>query len=143
MVMPRCLVHGRKEPSTPAPGRSGRWVRLGEVGVDGAACGITDPVLAESQGMPAGVETPQAAEFGSGVQFWCGFGDGGYDVWAWVVDYGTEDQRDVRIAQVTVTFIDQDELDSWNSSQEFWSHGAERRQPEPPLRDSDVFGSDQ
>lgn len=116
MVNRRCPEHGLKAPPPPAPGLNGRWVLLGDVGVDGAACGITDPVFGESKSMPAGVKTPQAGEFGSGVQFWCGFGDGSYDVWGWVVDYGEDGQVDERIAQVTITFIDQVDLDAWRSA---------------------------
>jgi hypothetical protein len=104
------------QPNAPADGRNGRWVNLGEVGVDGAAIGISDPAFVPREwSMPKGDGPQRSSKFGSGVQFWAGFGDGGYDVWAWVVDYGEGDEVDERIAQVVITMIDDDELAAWRA----------------------------
>lgn len=101
-------------PAPVATGRNGRWVKLGEVGVDSATMAITDPGMAG----PHDALTTEvfAARFGSGVRFWSGFGDGGYEVWGWVADYGTEDKVDERLGQVVVTMIDDHDLAQWHSA---------------------------
>lgn len=116
------------EPAKPAVGRNGRWEKLGEVGVDSASIGITDLLVGVNgsrciTGDPgaryATKGSKWAGDWGTGVRFWAGFGDGGYEVWGWIVDYGTLDMADnvwvpdERIAQVVVTMIDDDELASW------------------------------
>lgn len=113
-------------PNPPAPGRNGRWVRLGDVGVDSASIAITDLVNRETtdatckpndpDARHAEKNSPWAGDWGTGIRFWAGFGDGGYDIWAWVVDYGEGDEVDERIAQVVITMIDQDELDDWRNN---------------------------
>jgi hypothetical protein len=110
------------EPAPPADGRDGHWVKLGHVGVDSASIAITD--LAASRTMdnfslctPAvgrySASEQWAGDCGTGIRFWAGFGDGGYDIWAWVVDYGADGDVDERIAQVVVTLIDDAELANW------------------------------
>lgn len=103
------------EPNPPAPGRNGRWVKLGEASVDSASLAVVDPAYRNqlSGQMPTGVEF--GTEDGPGVRFWAGFGDGGYDVWAWVVDYGEDGETDERIAQVVVTLVDGEDLAVWRS----------------------------
>jgi len=113
-------------PPAPAEGYGpGRWVLLGEVGVDSASIGITDLLMGDES---PGLDTPAAAasryavpgsefaaDWGTGVRFWAGFGDGGYQVWGWVVDYRDEGDPDPdeRVAQVVVTMIDDRELEQW------------------------------
>lgn len=104
-------------PAPAAEGRNPHWVRLGEVGVDSAHMAITDPAFAPPKyggisGLPDG-PFGHVGEYGSGVQFMAGFGDGGYDVWALVVDYGEDGEVDERVAQVVVTLIDERELRGW------------------------------
>lgn len=105
------------EPAAPAVGRNGRWVKVGEVGVDSATMAVTDPAFAPAkyEGLTGGADAPfgHVGPYGSGVQFMAGFGDGGYDVWAWVVDYGENGEVDDRIAQVIVTMINADDLAHW------------------------------
>lgn len=113
------------QPSTPAPGRNGHWVKLGEVGVDSASIGITDLMLGDEADSTCRPNNPDAryavknsewvGDWGTGVRFWAGFGDGGYDVWAWVVDYGEGDTVDERIAQVVLTLIGDEELAHWRN----------------------------
>lgn len=108
-------VYGKEGPKPPGRGRNGRWVLLGTVGVDSATMAITDPWVGNDDNgyrMPADA---RSATWGvMGVQFWCGFGDGTYEVWGWIADYGTADHKDERIAQVVVTMINQEELDEWS-----------------------------
>jgi hypothetical protein len=112
-------------PNEPAAGaRNGRWVKLGHVGVDSASIGITDLLMgvknsvlnnvgaAESRYAVPGSEF--AGDWGTGIRFWAGFGDGGYDVWGWIVDYG-DDEVDERVAQIVVTMISADDLDDWHA----------------------------
>lgn len=117
-------------PNPPAPGRNGRWELLGEVGVDSASVAVTDllserdvsldaPYLSDRVGAAdsryAVPGSRWAGDYGTGVRFWAGFGDGGYRVWGWVVDYGEDSRVDERVAQVVITMIDQAELDEWRS----------------------------
>lgn len=108
-------------PRFPAQGVSaGRWVKLGQVSVDGATLGIADPSSISQRigwdwGNPPTPEQPVSQPWGSGVQFSSGFGDGSYEVWAWVVEYETPGSpNDERIAQVTMTLIDDDDLKEWD-----------------------------
>lgn len=113
------------EPSKPAIGRDGRWEKLGQVGVDSASIGITDLLAGVTGSALDNVGDPKsryavpgsefAGDWGTGVRFWAGFGDGGYDVWGWIVDYGEGDEVDERVAQVVVTMIDEDELAAWRA----------------------------
>jgi hypothetical protein len=110
-------------PPPPAVGLNGQWIKLGDVSVDSAMLAITDPAFA-----PAKYDTSQgcpemSGPYGSGIQFMAGFGDGGYDVWAWIVDYGEHDDSgdgrwvpDKRIAMVVVTLIDDEDLAYWRNS---------------------------
>lgn len=113
----------RKGPPPLASGRNGRWVMLGSVGVDSAALGVSDPsfvIGVEGEVAMHQIPAPaRSAAFGSGVQFWCGFGDGIYEVWGWVADYGTEGEVDERIAQVVVTMIDHEILRDWYDPNSF------------------------
>ncbi|MDB2220676.1 hypothetical protein [Mycobacteroides abscessus] len=102
------------QPPTPAQGRNGRWVRIGGVSVDSAMAAITDPAFAPAKYPGIGSGHNLFSKYGSGVQFSAGFGDGGYDIWAWIVDYGI-DESDERIAQIVVTLIDDEDLAHWNS----------------------------
>lgn len=70
---------------------------------------ITDPAFAPAKYPGIGSGHNLFSKYGSGVQFSAGFGDGGYDIWAWIVDYGT-DESDERIAQIVVTLIDDEDL---------------------------------
>lgn len=99
-------------PTTPAGG-DGRWVNLGEVSVDGARLGIADPVYVPAEKEPLHSDLSGPWANGTGIQFLSGFGDGGYDVWAWVIDAGTDGEVDERIAQVVVTMIDDEDLKWW------------------------------
>ncbi|WP_237075859.1 hypothetical protein [Mycobacteroides abscessus] len=110
-----------KSPGCPAPvaaGRNGRWVNLGEVGVDSGTMAITDPIFADqsaSHGRHALAPTGCASvDFGSGVMFCSGLGDGGYIVWAWVADYGNGAKVDERIGQIVVTLIDNHDIAEWH-----------------------------
>lgn len=125
-------------PKKPAEGKDGRWVKLGSVGVDSATLAITDPAFAPTNHVPffentttRRSENPDLAkDFGSGLYFMAGFGDGTYEVWAWVVDYGrwhesdsvrvpgerkAEWVSDERIAQVVVTLVGAEDLADWRS----------------------------
>lgn len=109
-------------PRPPAPGRSGRWVRLGEVGVDSGTIGITD--LLSDNNYNIGAPEPRYAapqlkftgDWGTGIRFRSGFGDGGYAVWGWVADFGAEGKVDERIAQVVITMIDDHAAADWQGS---------------------------
>lgn len=101
-------------PPAPAPGRNGRWERIGGVSVDSAMVAITDPAFAPAKYPGIRSDHNLFSEYGSGIQFSAGFGDGGYDIWAWIVDYGV-DECDERIAQVVITLIDEADLTAWNS----------------------------
>lgn len=114
-------------PAPPADGRNGRWEKLGEVGVDSGSIGITDLMLgvADSRFRTADKDdsaryaakgSQWAGDWGTGIRFWAGFGDGGYDVWGWIVDYGEDGEVDERVAQIVVTMIDDSELASWLAS---------------------------
>lgn len=109
-------------PAPPAPGRNGRWEKLGEVGVDSASIGITDLLAGvnDSQMQGAGPDaryavpgSKWAGDWGTGIRFWAGFGDGAYDVWGWIADYGEGGEVDERVAQVVVTMIDDADLADW------------------------------
>lgn len=97
-------------PAQPAMWPNGHFVKLGHVIVDSAMLAITDPTSVE--GPHRGV-IGTGRPYGSGVQFMAGFGDGSYDVWGWVVDYGEHGEVDERIAQVVVTLVDEDDLTDW------------------------------
>jgi hypothetical protein len=102
----------QNEPEEPAAGANGHWVKLGEVAVDGCRIGITDPSLVNNLTDDNPTYNEHVGDpWGSGVAFWSGFGDGGYDVWAWVVDYGEDDGE--RIAQIVVTMINDKDLKEW------------------------------
>ncbi|OBG32409.1 hypothetical protein A5671_07705 [Mycolicibacter heraklionensis] len=113
------------KPPPPAEGRNGRWVRLGRVGVDSASIGITDLLAGVNNSAVTNVGAPDsryatsgskfAGDWGTGIRFWAGFGDGGYDIWGWIVDYGTDDVPDERVAQVVMTLIDEQDLSEWRS----------------------------
>lgn len=109
-------------PVPPAQGRNGRWVKLGDVSVDGATIGITDPSAVGRRidwdwGTPPGAKQPISQSYGSGVQFWAGFGDGNYEVWAWMVTYPTpSNPDDERVAFVAMTLVNEDDLVQWNES---------------------------
>lgn len=112
-------------PNLPAAGKAARWEKLGQVGVDSASIGITDLLAGVKDSALQNVGAPEsryavpgsefAGDWGTGVRFWAGFGDGGYDVWGWIVDYGEGDEVDERVAQVVVTMIDHDELTQWRA----------------------------
>jgi hypothetical protein len=114
------------KPQPPAQGRNGRWEKLGQVGVDSASIGITDLLMGRDDSLLNNVGAPEshyavpgsefAGDYGTGIRFWAGFGDGGYDVWAWVADYGEGDEVDERVAQVVVTMIDDAMLDQWRGN---------------------------
>lgn len=97
-------------PNPPAEGRNGRWEKLGEVGVDSASIAIT---CADPNARYAKPGSRWAGDWGTGIRFTAGFGDGGYDVWAWIADYGEDGEVDERIAQVVLTLIDDSELEAW------------------------------
>lgn len=106
----------------PAGFPRGRWEKLGEVGVDSASIGITDLLFGttNSHFRAGAVETryavPRSAwagDWGTGIRFWAGFGDGAYDIWAWIIDTGEDGEVDERIAQVVITMIDEKELVEW------------------------------
>lgn len=61
-------------PPPVAPGRNGRWVKLGEVGVESATMAITDPTFANPPLRHEALRSAEhtGAKFGSGVQFWRG-----------------------------------------------------------------------
>ncbi|MCX2931340.1 hypothetical protein ORI20_13735 [Mycobacterium sp. CVI_P3] len=114
-------------PTPPAPGLNGRWVLLGEVGVDSASIAIHDhqpdnpfataPKVAPPDSQYAVPGSEWAWDAGQGIRFWAGFGDGSYKVWAWVADYrddGAPDP-DERIAQIVVTMIDEADLAEWRA----------------------------
>lgn len=114
-------------PNDPADGRNGRWEKLGQVGVDSASIGITDLLIGgnaatslfrtqDQDSRYAARGSQWAGDWGTGIRFWAGFGDGGYDVWGWIVDYGEDGEVDERVAQVRVTLIDADELAAWRDS---------------------------
>lgn len=110
-------------PSPPAEGRDGRWLKLGSVGVDSASIGITDLLLSANGSVLDNVGASDsryavpgskfAGDWGTGIRFSAGFGDGGYDVWGWIVDYGKNGAVDERVAQVVVTMIDVHDLAEW------------------------------
>lgn len=112
------------QPCPPAEGRSGRWVKLGSVGVDSATIGITD-LLCGAKGSLSdnAVGAPDsryavpgskfASDWGTGIRFSAGFGDGGYDVWGWIVDYGENGAVYERVAQVVITLVDVHDLAEW------------------------------
>lgn len=113
-------------PPAPPRGRNGRWEKIGRVGVDSASIGITDLLVRTDDSRfctadkdpNARYATPGsewAGDWGTGIRFWAGFGDGSYDVWAWIADYGEGDEVDERIAQVVVTMIEEDDLKNWRS----------------------------
>lgn len=118
-------VKDEQGPNLPAPGRGGRWVKLGEVSVDSASIGITDLLDGVNSSALQNVDSPDnyyatpgngfAGDWGTGIRFWAGFGDGGYDVWGWIVDYGEDGDKDERVAHVVVTMIDTDELAAWRA----------------------------
>lgn len=93
--------------------------------MDSASIGITDLLAGVRDSCLQNVDSADnryaapgngfAGDWGTGVRFWAGFGDGGYDVWAWIVDYGEGGEVDERVAQVVVTMIDADELADWRS----------------------------
>jgi len=104
------------EPAKPAPGRNG----TGSNSVTSASTAARHRHLRSGVRQQPQRNAPPAtpgrrarSPFGSGVQFWAGFGDGGYDVWAWIADYGEGDEVDERIAQVVITMIDDDDLKQW------------------------------
>lgn len=118
-------------PPPPADGRNGRWERLGRVGADSASIGITDLLVGttDSRCRPA-CDAPAddpwavryaakgsqwAGDWGTGIRFWAGFGDGGYDVWGWIADYGENGEVDERVAQVVITMIDAEGLADWRA----------------------------
>jgi hypothetical protein len=98
-------------------------VQLGSVGVDSASIGITDLLFGEDDSVLDNVGVPEsryalpgqgfAGDWGTGIRFWAGFGDGSYDVWGWIADYGEDGETDERVAQVVITMIDDDELAAW------------------------------
>jgi hypothetical protein len=112
-----------EQPTPPGTGNDGRWVKIGRVSVDSSQMGICDPGYAKAfnynqmnDGWRDVTEDLQVRDWCSGVSFMAGFGDGGYDVWGWVVDYGDgEGGPDKRIAQVVITLIDDDDVVQWNS----------------------------
>lgn len=102
-------------PQPPAKGRNGRWEKLGTVSVDGACIAISDPAFLPGNHTGWKNYNTHSEPFGSGIQFWSGFGDGSYDIWAWIADYGEDSETDERIAQVVVTMIDAEDLEHWRS----------------------------
>lgn len=103
-------------PQKPAEGKNGHWVRLGEVCVDGCSVLIVDPAYAHEYDRTTLVRTSELfTDFKLGVELLPGFGDGGYVVWGWVVDYGQGGEVDERVAQIVVTFIDEKDLTRWRS----------------------------
>jgi hypothetical protein len=105
----------------PAPSE-GRWVKLGEVGVDSGVIAVCDPCCVESESDPMsifdnaigegysfdnaigeGYSAPYGTK-GLGVQFHSGFGDGLYEVWGWLTDCGRFGER---VAQVVISLIDE------------------------------------
>lgn len=106
-----------KPPEPCTGGRNGHWVKLGEVSVDSSQIVIVDPTYIDKSArantyLANGIASPYNK--GVGVQLMAGFGDGGYDVWAWVVDTAVdEDETDERIAQIVMTLIDEKELKNW------------------------------
>jgi hypothetical protein len=95
-------------------GGKGRWVKFGEVGVDSAVIAITDPAFTDKDWQGRINYDSLAGPYGHmGVQMLAGFGDGGYEVWGWIVDYGEGGETDERIAQVVITLIDEQRLAQW------------------------------
>jgi hypothetical protein len=104
---------------------------LGEVGVDSASVAVTDllsegdvsldaPYFSDRVGaVDSHYAVPGsrwAGDYGTGVRFWAGFGDGGYQVWGWIVDYSEDDEPYERVAQVVITMIDAEQLAEWRQS---------------------------
>ena len=116
-------------PAAPAVGNNGRWVLLGEVSVDSASIGITDLLVdvngsaltnVGAKGSHYAVPGSEfAGDWGTGIRFWAGFGDGGYQVWGWIVDYGdsAHGEVDERVAQVVMTMIDAQDLADWRTTE--------------------------
>lgn len=100
-------------PPQPHSGVGGRWEKLGEVNVDGATIAISDAAFAPAGGRPTFVD--KASPWGSGIQFMPGFGDGSYEVWGWVADYGKDDEPDERIGIITLTFITAQDFKNWHA----------------------------
>ena len=109
-------------PNPPAVGRKGRWVKLGQVSVDSSQIGICDPGYAKSfdfdtywKASRGVTDDLRVNDWSSGIAFTAGFGDGGYDVWGWIVDYGDAGEVDERVAQVVITLIDEADAQEWNT----------------------------
>jgi hypothetical protein len=107
-------------PQKPAAGKNGHWVRLGEVCVDSSQVVIVDPAYTVEGPNKASRFMRENDELAGiynrvGVQMCAGFGDGGYWVEAWVVDYGEGDEVDERIAAIWVTFINDEDLAGWRA----------------------------
>jgi hypothetical protein len=94
-------------PPPAAKGVNGRWVKLGDVGVDTGTVAITDPAITPDSYSPTWEPLP--ARYGSGVLVHSGLGDGCYEVWGWVADFGP--MVGERLAQIVVTFIGEDDED--------------------------------
>lgn len=115
-----------RRPTSRATGRDHqpKAAKLGRVGVDSASIGITDLLWSTSDETMRNVGAPDsryavpgskfAGDWGSGIRFWSGLGDGGYEVWGWIVDYGKDGALDERVAQITVTMIDDHDLAEWH-----------------------------
>lgn len=104
-------------PQSSAQGRNPRWMRLGEVCVDACSVMIVEPQNAKDFDRAPGAESnrPFSHDFGSGVEFMPGFGDGGYAVYGLVVDYGTGGEVDQRVAEIRMVFITEEDLADWRS----------------------------
>jgi hypothetical protein len=112
------MTDDQKIPTPPqtAAGRSDRWELFGEVCVDGASLSIVDPGYVsdgiEREEVPKGKHAARCLG-GLGVWFWSGFGDGGYEVWGRIADYGTPQLPDERVAEVRIIMITEEALREW------------------------------
>lgn len=109
-------------PPQSAQGSDERWELLGEVSVDGACLMIADPGYisghVDREDIPRGKHTAPCLG-GLGLWFWSGFGDGGYEVWGRIVNYGEAGYPipDERVAEVRIIMVTDERLAEWRSFQ--------------------------
>lgn len=89
---------------------SGRWVKIGSASVDSGTLAVIDPCYVIGKGEEIygwndydSLHEPYCDNLG--VQFSSGFGDGAYEVWAWIVDMGDGFMGGERVAEVRVCLI--------------------------------------
>jgi hypothetical protein len=102
----------------PAKGISERWELLGEVGVDGASMGLVDPTYLACEPFPTDCQPIPEGSHGApwsqgGVWFHPGLGDGGYEVWGRIVDYGPDHGLGERVAEIRVVMVSDADVAEW------------------------------